>query len=389
MIARARKLPFALALIATSILGYVSLVSHAWPAESTQKPKSSVTSESARFLFQTTYLPTAAYAPYYAAKAIYWPELNLEGNAEPGRSGTVALQAVAAGKAQMGNGAWVDIMKAIQDGAPIKAIANIQEWDPTALLWLERTGIRGLKDFEGKTVGGQQATVGAQVLKQRMKDSGVDLDRVTLVNTEPGAEYALIPRGTLAGVTGWADAQPVLWACQEGLRTNVMLLTPKLYNHAIFVNTKWREKVGHDVVARALTGIARGFTLVKTDFEKAVEVLQKTNPQSNITRAYVIPFAYLIHSWSQVGPGAQAHGFGWIDQERVRQTQDFFFNFGRLDKKLDVSAYYTDEFLKNEGVREAATQYWRAPLAKFPADLEQKCGPYLSELAPKLASQVR
>ncbi|MDP2727889.1 MAG: ABC transporter substrate-binding protein, partial [Dehalococcoidia bacterium] len=87
------------------------------------------------FKFRTPFAPAMAYGQFYAAQALYWPKLNLDGTVLPGKGSAAATQTVGAGSEQMGYSDTVSLMNAIQQGMPIKTIAVIGRRDPTGIVF--------------------------------------------------------------------------------------------------------------------------------------------------------------------------------------------------------------------------------------------------------------
>ncbi len=67
------------------------------------------------------------------------------------------VQAVTGKTDQIGLSGAATLMIARSTGIPVKAIGAVFQKGPGAFVWLESSGIKGIKDFKGKKIGHQQS----------------------------------------------------------------------------------------------------------------------------------------------------------------------------------------------------------------------------------------
>jgi len=330
------------------------------------------------FKFRTSFVANMAYSPFYAAQELYWPKLNLDGIALPGKGAAATVQSVAAGSEQMGTASIASLMNGIQQGMPIKIIAVIQRRDPTGIIFMKDSGIRELKDLVGKRVGTFPGGFTGSLLRTALRQNGIDEQKIRMVNVPPGGHTSLLLERKIDAVAEFAGAGDVWMRC-DGYDTASIPLSAyglNFYGTAVFVNTKWADQVGDEVVSRALLGIIQGSILVKQDPEQALRIVQKLNPEIQLDRfkEWASLPAYIRWSWHPESSVLNKQGFGWMDEAEMVKTQKVLVESGQLQKEIEVGDYYTNKYLKDSRVNQAAMEMVRIPWPEVPDDVKKKCG---------------
>jgi NitT/TauT family transport system substrate-binding protein len=319
-----------------------------------------------------------AYATFYVAQDQFWPGLNLNGEVLPGNP-PLPAQTVSAGSEQIGFGGLATVLPAISQGAPITIIAVVERRDPTGLTFVKDSGIRTLKDIEGKTVGAFPGSQNPALIRVAMKRSGIDESKVRFVNVTAGGEVAMLRLKTIDAQAGYAGSQNVRLQC-DGTEAGAIAVSDfgvDLYGQAIIANTNWMRDVGDEVVSRALLGIVKAATLTKSDPSQAVAILSKLNPQQPIDRiselATISSIGFVRFSWDNNSEILKQKGFGWVDADELDKTQNLLVEAGIIQAKADPAKAYTTHFLEDPRVKAAALEWSNTPWAQMPADVQEKC----------------
>ena len=334
--------------------------------------------QSQSFRFRTPFVPTLGYAEFYVAQELYWPKLNLDGQTLPGKGSAAAVQTVAAGSEQIGYSAMASVAGGIQEGLPIKIIAIGQRRDPAGLVFLKDSGIKELKDVRGKRIGNFPFGHTGAFLRIALKRAGVDEKAVQIVNVPPGGEIPLLLEKKIDAMAGFYLSQDVWINCRGGIEAASIPFANfglDMYGQAVYVNTKWAEQVGDDVITRALLGIIRGSMLVKRDTEQAIRIVGKLNPGVQIDRFRELSSlnTYVRWAWNPDSPVIQKRGWGWIDDAEMKRTQQTILEAGLVQKEIDTNAYYTNKYLQDPQVSQAAMEWARSPWMETPDDVKKKC----------------
>ena len=362
----------------TLTLMALCLVAHVGTAMSAEEQRPTPGKSTVSFQFRTPFAPSLGYAPAFVAQELYWPKLNLEGKALQGKGSAAAVQTVAAGSEQMGYSAVTSIAAGIQQGLPIKVIAVVQRRDPTALIFLKESGIREIKDVIGKRVGSFPGGATTPLFRAMLRRAGIDEKTVQIVNVPPGGTIPVLLEKRVDAVAEFAGGGDLRMGCMGYKMDNIpsASLGLDIYGQAVFVNTKWAEQVGDNVVARALLGFIRGSMLVKSNPERAIQIINSLFPESPRDR---------IQEWAKVGialPAEQSpdsrvlreKGFGWVDEGEMDRTQKVLLDSGLIDKVIDPRSYYTNKYLEQPELRQAAMEWLRTPWSDLPAEIKKQCG---------------
>jgi len=359
-------------LISALSLLFVSL--DVFPALAATAPKDPPVS----FRFRTPFVPSLAYAPGFVAQELYWPKLNLDGKTFPGKGSVAAVQTVAAGSEQMGYSAITAIATGIQEGLPIKIIAVVQRRDPSGLVFLKDSGIRELKDIIGKRVGSYPAGHTGPLFRTALRRAGIDERAVQIVNVPPGGDVPLLLEKKIDAVAGFAGAQDVRMGCKGYKADSIPFATFGLdiYGQAVFVNTKWAEQVGDDVVAHALLGFIQGAIVVKSTPDRAIQILNSffpNTPQDRVAEWALVATRYPTEQSPNIQI-LQEKGYGWVDEGEMDRTQKVLLDSGLINKAIDLRSYYTNKYLEQPELRRAGADWVRTPWPDLPAEIKKQCG---------------
>ena len=278
----------------------------------------------------------------------------------------------------MGYSDTVSLMNAIQQGMPIKILAVIGRRDPTGIVFMKDSGIRDLKDLVGKRVGNFPGGSTGYLLRTALRQNGIDERKVRIVNVPPAGYIPLLLERKIDAVAAFAGGGDTRMRCMGYEATSLPLsdFGLEFYGQAVFVNTKWADQVGDEVVSRALLGIIQGSIIVKQDTEQTLRILQKLNPGIQLDRfaEWGTQQTFIRWSWHSESPVLNREGFGWMDEAEMVKTQKVLFESGLLQKEIETGAYYTNKYLKDPRVHQAAMELVRSPWPEAPDDVKKKCG---------------
>jgi NitT/TauT family transport system substrate-binding protein len=133
------------------------------------------------------WIPDGAYASFYAgvAQGIY-RQAGIELTIERGFGSADTVTKVASNVAQFGIADIAAVMAGrVRAQTPVRAIAAIYTRPPHSIFVLEGSGITSFKDLEGRSLAGAPGSAVRVFLPLVMRNAGVDMSRVRLINSEP------------------------------------------------------------------------------------------------------------------------------------------------------------------------------------------------------------
>lgn len=140
----------------------------------------------------------AQHLPYWLALSRGWfAEAGLDVKIEASRGSNIVLQLVMSERADIVNVSSAALVQAVAtQNVGLKMVAMFAQRDLLATAWFESTGIKSLRDVEGRTLGVVPGSAPAQLWPVLARKAGVDFSKVKVVNTDAQALFAQWGAGT-------------------------------------------------------------------------------------------------------------------------------------------------------------------------------------------------
>jgi NitT/TauT family transport system substrate-binding protein len=115
----------------------------------------------------------------------WYAEQGLDVNLQSGRGSVQVLQLVTAGQAEFGliNGV-TQVQAVAKQNVPAKMVAVVYQKDNLGLRYFEATGMKSLKDLEGRRVGLVTGSIQHLLWPAFARASGIDVSKVEVVNVD-------------------------------------------------------------------------------------------------------------------------------------------------------------------------------------------------------------
>lgn len=224
------------------------------------------------------------FAPFIVAlEKGFFREQGLDVKVEEGSSGTQALQAVAGGQDDFAYVPAVQLIEAVNQGLPVKAIATVAKVNSMGMVSLSDVPLRTPKDLEGRTVEITATSTFSQIWPSFARKNGIDENKVTVVRVSPGARFNLLLSkkvDVLADIF-MTNEYPVLQkqVGQQGLNTLIVgdwgfrLIGYTIATHQKTIADK------PDLVRRFNAAAAKGFQFVIVHPDEAAAIAAAAYPQ--------------------------------------------------------------------------------------------------------------
>ena len=199
-----------------------------------------------------------------------YDELGIELEITPGGPGVDGVASVAAGRAESGQlSSSPSLMLARSAGIPVKAFAAGYQKHPFTYFSLGSNPINTPQDMIGETIATQPTAV--ILLRALLAQNGIAEDQVEVVKM--GSDMNQLMTGQAAAVTGWMTNTNALKILGEN-RVDMMLWDAGIQLYAnVYYSTDDMLAEHADVLARFLTGSARGWGEARKNPEAAVDHL--------------------------------------------------------------------------------------------------------------------
>ncbi len=305
-------------------------------------PASSQAAEKVNFILN--WVPGADHAPYFYARAQGWyEEAGLKVKIEPGKGSAMSSQRVGIGSNDLGIAELGTALVAKSKGADLVAVMNIYAKSPFAIYWLKTSGIRGPKDFVGKTIGNPPWDAARVMWPAFAKAVGIEPDSVRFVNISPQAKITALAAGTIDITTDFYNGHDIkVNAFGEDLgfmRWSEIGVNP--YGNSIIVNGDFLRN-NRNVVARFVAVTQRAFAACVADSAPCIGALLNATSGLDI--------ANQTDQWNRVkelmtDEFTTTVALGYFDPGRMQSDYELVDTYFELEEPFDIDTAFTNEFL--------------------------------------------
>lgn len=259
-------------------------------------------------------------------------------------SQTTSTQMVGANKVEFGVSFMSDVFKARAKGIPVRVIAAIIQENTACFAWRNTSGIKTIKDWEGKRYGGWGSPEEEATLKYIMSKNGADFSKLKIVttgigdflpSTEKNADFMWIYMGW-SGIQAKLAGVPFTTLCAKDIDPVFNKPSPLL----IASETLIKEKP--DLVKRFIRAASRGYRLAIDTPEKAAGDLLKEVPELD---------KKLVHTSADFLAKEYSRGskrWGELHGEKWDQVGKWMLEQKLISKVEASEKYFTNEFLPSD-----------------------------------------
>ncbi len=294
--------------------------------------------------FILNWVPGGDHAPYYYAKKLGWyAKEGIDLNLEPGKGSALATQKVGFGANPIGLADMGGVLVAKAKGADTVAVFNVYANSPQGMYWLKSSGIRGIKDFPGKTIGNTAADAARVMWPALAKANGIDAKSITWVNIDPNAKLTAVKSKVVDITTSFYNIHHTF---QRELGADMGFLAWKdagvnPYGNSVIVNAEFLAK-NRPVIDKFVKVTQRAFAACVKDAEPCVRALIEANGALNFDNELV--------NWHLVevlmsDKNSREIALGIHDDARMKADYELVRDYVGIDKPFDVKTVYTNEFL--------------------------------------------
>ncbi|HHU89549.1 MAG TPA: ABC transporter substrate-binding protein [Clostridiaceae bacterium] len=249
---------------------------------------------------------------------------------------------VASGKAQFGISYQESVTYARAADIPLISIAAVIQHNTSGFASLKEKNILTPKDFEGKVYGGWGSEMEEATIRYLMEQAGADFSKVTIMTTGDADFFQTSATGQIDFAwifEGWAGIE----AKQKGMELNYIDLGKEApvfdYYTPVIITNETILKEDKALVEAFMKGVKKGYEYAIKNPEEAADILIKEVPEINQE--------LVRESQKFLSDRYQDDAATWgVQKEEVWQRYtDWMFANGFIDKKIDVTKAFTNEFI--------------------------------------------
>jgi NitT/TauT family transport system substrate-binding protein len=258
-----------------------------------------------------------------------------------GQGSARAVQIVAAKGDTFGLSDGASIINGVTRGAPIKAVMGIMNTTPFAIIARADSGIRTLKDFEGKTIAATTGEAGLTILPALIKSAKLDGSKVNFLRVDGPTKIVAVLEKRAEALLGGSENQPFILE-QRGVASTV-------FNYAdAGVNTMGLAIHVHADTLKDKPKLVEGFIRAtmkaygdaEKEPEAAIAAGLKIKPDMDRAMALKQLQAGLKLVRSKAAPTAP---IGMMPPQDWQMTLDLMKEFQELKTDMPASVFFTND----------------------------------------------
>lgn len=256
-------------------------------------------------------------------------------------SPTSGTTLVGTGKSDFGISYANNLIHAREAGIPVVAIASIAQPDSSCFIWRQNSGIKSVKDFEGKRYAGWGSLEEAATLKFIMEQNGADFSKLKIVTV--GVADFLQTTEKNAQITweykAWGMLEPQMHGVKIGSYCPSEHFKELQKPSPLLITNETLLKNNRLLVKKFAQASQKGFDYAIANPVDAAKILVAEVPG--------LDEKFVIRSQEIISPmyTAKAPYWGYISPAQFASYENWMFEQKLIKQKLDLNNFIVDILL--------------------------------------------
>jgi NitT/TauT family transport system substrate-binding protein len=239
------------------------------------------------------------------------------------------------------------IQAAASEGLDAVGIGLHMQVSPLAIFTLNKSGIKQPKDLEGKVLGAAPMYGDWLFFPAFAKKTGIDRSKITVRFLDGSVRAQTLLNGGVDALTGYYNLDaPMLWT--GGGDIHIMLYHTyglKMYGTGLLAVRTQIEKFP-EVTKAVVEGVMEGYKYTYLNPAQALDMHIANMSELQGDRARdITKYQMLLNTALGVHPASKEHGLGYYIPEEVAQNVALATEFLSLQKHVDPSKVFTNNFV--------------------------------------------
>ena len=258
---------------------------------------------------------------YMAEKLGYFADAGLDVSIHTPADPAAPTKLVAAGQTDLAISYEPEVMLAHEDGLDVVAIGALVDRPLTSMIWLAKSGIKGIGDLRGKTIATAGIPYQDAYLKTILARANLSPDDVKTVNVGFGLLPALLGGKADAMLGGFSNVEGVdlRLSGKDPVVTPVDRLGVPTYDELVLVANRRRLEEDPEPYRLFLAALARGTAAAVKSPGATVDALLEANPDLDpkLTRAEVDATLPLLSDNGEMNTPEWADFIAWMRENAL------------------------------------------------------------------------
>ncbi len=283
---------------------------------------------------------------FVAKEKGYFQREGLEVKLIPGSGGADVVKTLSSGGVEIGALDTTSYLKARSKGAPFMTVGMWHARAPFMVLTFEGSGIQGLKDLEGRTLGSPSADSVWVNLAGLAALKGIDMKKVRHIEIAAPAQNAAFMAGNFQASTAYVTQLPMLigMANKQGKKLNIFPFAKHgydIYAQGFTVNKSFLKNNTEDV-RRFLHAALQGAAWAIENPDEAIRLFLKNVPNANPKTSREV-WDVTVDLW--LTPESQTQGLGYMTAEKWAKTRNLLAKVNQLSSVPEAKDLYTNALM--------------------------------------------
>jgi putative hydroxymethylpyrimidine transport system substrate-binding protein len=258
---------------------------------------------------------------YMAEKLGYFDDAGLDVSIHTPADPAAPTKLVAAGQTDLAISYEPEVMLAHENGLDVVAIGGLVDRPLTSMIWLAKSGIKGIGDLRGKTIATAGIPYQDAYLKTILARANLSTDDVKTVNVGFGLLPAILGGKADAMLGGFSNVEGVDLRLRgkDPVVTPVDRLGVPTYDELVLVANRRRLDEDPEPYRLFLAALARGTAAAVKSPGATVDALLEANPDLDpkLTRAEVDATLPLLSRTGEMNAPEWADFIAWMRENTL------------------------------------------------------------------------
>lgn len=283
---------------------------------------------------------------YMAQEEGFFKEAGLEVAIDSPSDPAAPLKDVAAGRADLAITYEPEVMLAHEEGLDVVAVSALVNQPLTSLIWLKKSGIKGVADLKGKTVSYAGISYQQAFLKTILARAGVPESTVKTANVGFGLLPSLISGSAQAMLGGYSNVEGVdlRERGKDPVITPVDQLGVPTYDELVFVARRSTLEEQGQKIRLFISALKRGTEAAVKSPKAASEAIIAANPSLEPKLAE----AQIAATLPLLGARTEGQPYGYLDPKEWEAFAVWMHDEELISALPKASELLTNSYLVDE-----------------------------------------
>jgi putative hydroxymethylpyrimidine transport system substrate-binding protein len=255
---------------------------------------------------------------YMAQKLGYFADAGLDVSIQTPADPAAPIKQVAAGQTDLAISYEPEVLLAHEQGLDVLAVGAVVDRPLTSLIWLKKSGVKGVAGLRGKTIATAGIPYQDAYLKTILARAKLTPSDVNAVNVGYGLLPALVGGRAQAMLGGFSNVEGVDLRLRgkDPVVTPVDKLGVPTYDELVLVAKRGRLEEDPESTRLFLAALARGTAAAVENPDAATKALLEANPDLDpkLTRAEVAATLPLLSKRGTMDPARWKAFIAWMQE---------------------------------------------------------------------------